>query len=112
MMFVTVVFGVLDLRTGEFVYVNAGHNPPLLARGEDEFSHLASEGKADKPLGLVEGLRFRQNSLTLAPGDMLFFYTDGVVETANEAEELYGKVLTEHSGTPEAEEAAQLLAGE
>ena len=91
MMFVTVFFGVLDLRTGEFSYVNAGHNPPLLLRRGGEVSYLLPEGKPDKPLGLMEGLPYRQKALTLAPGEMVFLYTDGVTEAANEAAELYGE---------------------
>ena len=91
MMFVTVFFGVLDLRTGEFSYVNAGHNPPLLLRRGGEVSYLLPEGKPDKPLGLMEGLPYRQRALTLAPGEMVFLYTDGVTEAANEAAELYGE---------------------
>ena len=91
MMFVTVFFGVLDFRTGEFVYVNAGHNPPLVVRGGQEPSYLMPEGKPDKPLGVMEGRAYRQCSLTLAAGDMIFLYTDGVTEAINETEELYGE---------------------
>ena len=91
MMFVTVFFGVLDLATGCFDYVNAGHNPPVTVRGGGEVSYLMPEGKPDKPLGVMEGLRYRQGSLTLAPGDMMFLYTDGVTEAVNETAELYGE---------------------
>ncbi|MBR5163396.1 MAG: SpoIIE family protein phosphatase, partial [Schwartzia sp.] len=91
MMFVTVFFGVLDLRTGVFDYVNAGHNPPLAALGGEPFAYLVPEGKPDKPLGVMEGLAFHQRSLTLAAGDALFFYTDGVTEAVDEKAELYGE---------------------
>ena len=91
MMFVTVFFGVLDLRTGRFDYVNAGHNPPLVVRKGAEPVYLVPEGKADKPLGVREGLSYRQGHLSLAPGEMIFFYTDGVTEATNEAQELYGE---------------------
>ncbi len=91
MMFVTVFFGVLDLQTGRFDYVNAGHNPPLLARRGQAPVYLTPEGKADKPLGVREGLAYRQGNLTFAPGDMIFLYTDGVTEATNEAKELYGE---------------------
>ncbi|MBR1885740.1 MAG: SpoIIE family protein phosphatase [Schwartzia sp.] len=91
MMFVTVFFGVLDLRTGAFSYVNAGHNPPLVARRGGEVSYLLPEGKPDKPMGVMEGLAYHQNRLTLAPGDMVFLYTDGVTESTNETNELYGE---------------------
>ena len=91
MMFVTVFFGVLNLRTGEFDYVNAGHNPPLVLRHGGEDSYLLPEGKPDKPLGVMEGLTYHQAALTLASGDMVFLYTDGVTEAVNEAAELYGE---------------------
>ena len=110
MMFVTVFFGVLDLRTGVFDYVNAGHNPPLATSGGGPFAYLAVAGKPDKPLGVMEGLSFRQQSLTLAAGDALFFYTDGVTEAADEKAELYGEdrlkaVLNrEAAATPSMEE--------
>ena len=91
MMFVTVFFGVLDLRAGTFDYVNAGHNPPIASLGGAPFRYLVAEGKPDKPLGVIEGLSFHQKRLTLAAGDTLFFYTDGVTEAANEQEELYGE---------------------
>ena len=91
MMFVTVFFGVLDLRTGEFVYVNAGHNPPLVLRGGQEPCYLMPEGKPDKPLGVMEGRAYQQCSMTLTSGDMIFLYTDGVTEAINETAELYGE---------------------
>ena len=71
--------------------MNAGHNPPVTVRGGGEVSYLMPEGKPDKPLGVMEGLRYRQGSLTLAPGDMMFLYTDGVTEAVNETAELYGE---------------------
>lgn len=78
MMFVTVFFGVLDLETGELAYVNAGHNPPLLCHG-GEFTYLRMEQKSSM-LGAVEDEVYLEHRLTLAPGDMLFLYTDGVTE--------------------------------
>ncbi len=91
MMFVTVLFGVLDLRSGVFDYVNAGHNPPVAALGGAPAVYLQPEGKAQKPLGVLEGIAFRQRRLTLAPGDTMFLYTDGVTEAVNEGAELYGE---------------------
>ncbi len=91
MMFVTVFFGVLDLQTGRFDYVNAGHNPPLVMRCDNEATYLVPEGKPDKPLGVMEDLTYHQATLNLAAGDMIFFYTDGVTEATNEAAELYGE---------------------
>ena len=91
MMFVTVFCGVFDLRSGTFDYVNAGHNPPVAAFGGGPFRYIVPEGKPDKPLGIMEGLSFHQRRLTLAAGDTLFLYTDGVTEAADENAELYGE---------------------
>ncbi len=85
-MFVTVFTGVLDVGTGEFVYVNAGHNPPLVRRnGTVDFLPTAQSPM----LGVMEGLHFPVERLTLSPGDMLFLYTDGVTEAMNEKREIF-----------------------
>ena len=77
-MFVTVFMGLLNIKTGEFCYVNAGHNRPLLRQGKTGFSYLP---KADTcMMGLMEGLEFPVRKLQLNPGDCLFLYTDGVTE--------------------------------
>ena len=87
-MFVTMFTGVLDVRTGAFVYVNAGHNPPLVRRnGEFAFLPIAQ----GPMLGVMEGMAFPAERLTLSPGDMLFLYTDGVTEAMNEKKELFNE---------------------
>ena len=91
MMFVTVFFGVLDLESGAFSYVNAGHNPPLVLRGDGKASYIMPEGRPGKPLGVMEDLSYHQCALTLAPGDLVFLYTDGVTEAVDESSELYGE---------------------
>ena len=80
MLFVTVFFGVLDIRTGEFTYVNCGHNPPLLRQGADGTFGYLRPAKKNLMLGVEEELHFTQETVRLAPGSMLFFYTDGVTE--------------------------------
>lgn len=88
MMFVTAFMGLLDLETGRLVYVNAGHNPPLLYRKETGmFSFLPVEKNC--VLGAMEGVDFLQQETVFHPGDLLFLYTDGVTEALNEKEELY-----------------------
>ena len=80
-MFVTMFTGVLDVGTGEFVYVNAGHNPQMVRRGgKFEFLPIAK----GPMLGVMEGMEFPAERLTLSPGDMIFLYTDGVTEAMNE----------------------------
>lgn len=88
-LFVTAWMGVLELSTGAFVYVNAGHNPPLLKRADGDFEWLKS--RPGFVLAGMEGVRYRENRLTLSPKDRLFLYTDGVTEATNGALELFGE---------------------
>ncbi len=90
-MFVTVFFGILDLRTGEFDYVNAGHNPPLVRHKSDgEFSYVRSE-KKNRIIGVSKISKYQKYSLNLSSGDMLFIYTDGITEAMNEQRELFNE---------------------
>ncbi len=88
-MFVTSWMGVLEISTGLFTYVNAGHNPPLLKRADGEFEYMKM------PPGFVlaglETFAYKQQELYLKKGDILYMYTDGVVEATNIQNELYGE---------------------
>lgn len=88
-LFVTSWMGILDINTGEFTYVNAGHNPPLLMRAGGEFEYLRS--RPGFVLAGMEGIRYRQTTMNLGEGDVLYLYTDGVTEATNAANELYGE---------------------
>ena len=88
MLFVTVFMGMLDLKTGEFIYVNAGHNAPLVCR-DNKFEYL-DVGKSCM-LGIDEDVPFPQKKIKLSAGDMIFLYTDGVTEAMNTAGELFGE---------------------
>lgn len=87
-MFITAFEGVLDLVTGEFRYVNAGHEAPFLYR---EGSFQAYKVKPGFVLAGMEDMRYCEGVLTLEPGDKIFQYTDGVTEATNAHNELYGK---------------------
>ena len=87
-MFVTAWMGVLEISTGRFVYVNAGHNPPLLQRAGEDFQFLKS--RAAFVLAGMEGIRYRQEEALLSPGDILYIYTDGVTEATDPQDRLYG----------------------
>ena len=99
-LFVTVFVGVLDIRSGELIYVNAGHNTPLLCRS----SGVSELPKMKAPmLGIMDGFKFTQNSIQLSSGDLLFMYTDGVTEAMDKGRQLFSlarleQVLTELSG--------------
>ena len=86
-MFVTAFMGYLDIPSGTFTFVNAGHNPPLLKRSEGGFEWLNS-----RPCFVLAGMEntvYRQEEIKLRTGDMLFLYTDGVTEAMNEDLELF-----------------------
>lgn len=88
MLFVTVFFGMLELNTGKFVYVNGGHNPPVVyRRKENRCEYLQME--RNFVLGAIPGRNFVQQSIQLDPGDLIFAYTDGVNEAMNENNEEY-----------------------
>lgn len=88
-MFVTVFCGVLDLQSGELVYTNAGHNPPLLIARQGESSYLPKSRQL--VIGAMEDYPYRTESVLMAPGDRLFFYTDGVTEAMNLQDQLYSE---------------------
>ena len=88
-MFVTAWMGILDLKTGNVQFANAGHNPPLLKRADGSFEYLKT--RAGFVLAGMEGVRYRIGELTLNPGDRLFLYTDGVPEATNAENKLYGE---------------------
>lgn len=88
MLFVTVFMGMLNLDTGEFIYANGGHNAPLVLH-ENKFEFM-DVGKSCM-LGIDEDVSFKQQKIVLAPGDIIFLYTDGVTEAMNEGGELFGE---------------------
>jgi len=88
MMFVTAFVGVLDLQTGEFVYVNAGHNPPVIYRAETNHCDFL-DVKKNFVMGPMDGIPFVEQRTTFKHGDLIFIYTDGVTEALNVAEEEY-----------------------
>ena len=88
-MFVTAWMGVLDTVTGRVEFANAGHNPPLVRHAGGGFEYLRS-----KPcfiLAGMDGIKYRKNEFTLAPGDEIYLYTDGVTEATDSENNLYGE---------------------
>ena len=74
--------------TGEFIYVNAGHEMPFISKAGGQFEPYKI--RAGFVLAGMEGMKYRAGSMTLAPGDKIFQYTDGVTEATNINNELYG----------------------
>ena len=87
--FVTVFYGLLDLRDGTFRYCNGGHNPPRLMRSDAGIEELPTTGNV--VLGVFPGHDYVDTEVRLAPGDSLFLYTDGITEAQNAQNEEFGE---------------------
>jgi sigma-B regulation protein RsbU (phosphoserine phosphatase) len=88
MMFVTAFYGILDLSTGRFQFVNAGHNPPVLIRHNGKPQYFPRSPSV--VLAVMEGAEFPSEELFVQPGDLLVFYTDGITEATDPEGALYG----------------------
>ena len=88
-MFVTVWLGILDIKTGNVIAANAGHEYPPLCRNGGKFEVLAD--KHSFVVGGMENIKYKDYEFTLNKGDTLFVYTDGVTEAHNTDEELFGE---------------------
>ena len=80
-MFVTVFCGILNFKTGELLFANAGHNLPVLISSGGETRWL--ESPPGFLLGIMEDIQYESSRMILTPGDTLFLYTDGVTEAMN-----------------------------
>jgi sigma-B regulation protein RsbU (phosphoserine phosphatase) len=85
--FITLLAAEIDPKRGEVRYVNAGHNPGLLLRAGREVEELESDGF---PLGLFAESTYTGGSLTMAPGDLLCIYSDGITECEAPDESEFG----------------------
>ncbi len=100
--FISFFLGIVDRKKSELTYVNAGHNPPLLLDTAGRVQSLRSTGLC---LGMFPGASCETKKVTLGPGDLLCLYTDGVVESRNDAGEEFGEerlrdVLKENASLP------------
>jgi serine phosphatase RsbU (regulator of sigma subunit) len=78
--FVTIFLAVVDPKTHTLKYANAGHNPPVVRRGTGAIEMLTKTGSA---VGVFEDLQLGESTITLASGDAIVLYTDGVTEAWN-----------------------------
>ncbi|MBO1323041.1 SpoIIE family protein phosphatase [Acanthopleuribacter pedis] len=106
--FLSLQYAIFDPEKGSMLMANGGHNPPILYRREQQTTEFVkSRGMA---IGLESGNVFdrvvEENTITVAPGDILVFYTDGIVEAMNEQHEVFGEsrladlVRANHEMTP------------
>src|SRR5215475_9245463 len=96
--YITFFYGLFETASRRFIYANAGHNPPLLARRDGRTARLMEGGIV---LGLFPESCYERGEVRLRAGDRLLFFTDGVTEAANEAGDIFGEerllqLLVEH----------------
>ncbi len=82
--FITTFYGLIDPENKRLLYINAGHNPPLLLHADGTSELLAHSGL---PLGIFEDSRYSESVVAFHSGDVLVLYTDGVVEARNADDE-------------------------
>ena len=87
--FVSLFCGIMDLQTGIIDFCNAGHNFPFLYRSDGQLTDM--QNQHGTPLGLVEGQKYKSDTLELQSGDALILYTDGISEERNSEGELFGE---------------------
>lgn len=88
-LFLTAFYATLDLRTGRLAYTNAGHNRPVWVQAATgAIQELIARGTV---MGVFNEITLEEHEINIAPGDMLIFYTDGVTESINEHEQLFGE---------------------
>ena len=85
--FITFFLALYDPESGSIVYTNAGHNPGILVRKDGSSELLGAHGP---PLGMFAGKTYGSGTFTMAEGDLLALYTDGVTEAANPEDEEFG----------------------
>jgi sigma-B regulation protein RsbU (phosphoserine phosphatase) len=85
--YLTLFLGILDVERGRLQYVNAGHNPQFLLHAAGGIQPLSSTGL---PIALYPSQGYAESVVDIGRGDLLFFYTDGLVETENAAGDMFG----------------------
>jgi serine phosphatase RsbU (regulator of sigma subunit)/anti-sigma regulatory factor (Ser/Thr protein kinase) len=95
-MFVTCLYGVLDPKTGQVLFANAGHNLPLL-RTDDDAVEMRATGM---PLGLMPGMAYQEVEGRIGPGQLLLLHSDGITEAHAPDREMFGtgRLMTTVSG--------------
>ncbi len=86
-MFVTVFYGIYNMKTGEIDYTNAGHNPPYLLKHDNIVEPLQTSTNC--MVGVFDDFEYKSDTLVLEPGDALITYTDGVTEAFNNEKQMF-----------------------
>jgi len=85
--FATLFFGILDASLSQLTYVNAGHDHPYLIRKNNKSVELEATGLL---LAVIEDAEYEVKQMSLLPGDVLLFFTDGITEAMNNQKQEYG----------------------
>ncbi len=88
--FITMMLAELDPHTGVLHYMNAGHNPGILLRGNGANGAVEQLGAGGLPLGLLPEARYQSRAITLEPGDLLCLYSDGITEAESPEDVEFG----------------------
>jgi len=86
--FVTAIAGTLNAKTGELLLCDAGHNPPFISQGTEDFMEVSLV--KNLPLGVTHDAKYRVTSYILKPNDTFLLYTDGLTEAVNTNDEMFG----------------------
>lgn len=108
--FATLFYAEVEHNSGSLRYLNAGHNPAFLIRR----TSVETLDASSVPLGMFPGAAYTEEGLSLAPGDLLLAYSDGLTEACNERGEEFGVerlrgLLTELRGIPPEDVGARIL---
>jgi len=93
-MFVTLFIAICNVRTGECRFTNAGHNPPYIKRNSGALEQL--DQRHGPIIGAVEGIAYKENTITMSCGDTAFIFTDGVTEAMDTGAQLYSESRLEN----------------
>jgi phosphoserine phosphatase RsbU/P len=109
--FATLFIGVLDTAKNSVEYINAGHNPPLFMPFQGNARNLEF---GEVPMGVLGDFTWTRRTLTLAPGDRLLLYTDGLLDAANEEGRLYAhtgllQFVAHHKNLPASDFLRELI---
>lgn len=98
-MFVTAFICVLDLKTNDVTFINAGHNKPFIRQADGDFKMI--DTKVNLVFGMMEDVPYKEQHFKMSEGDSIYMYTDGVTEALNRKQEFFGddrlgQVLNSH----------------
>lgn len=92
--FVTMIYGILDVRSGELTYANGGHDNPYLIHAEGGVEHLTSTRRS-LVVGMIEDIKYPETTVQLQFADTLVFVTDGIAECVSREGETFGEARLE-----------------